>query len=90
LIQVRQGPGANVEVLPLIMVNMLQRMNLGVVMRDVVIALENIHINGDSNMTIKISYQYSIIPKGMDMLISNLDIDKDNNEHCDEGHHQVE
>ncbi len=59
-------------------------------MRDVVIALENIHINGDSNMTIKISYQYSIIPKGMDMLISNLDIDKDNNEHCDEGHHQVE
>jgi hypothetical protein len=72
------------------MVNMLQRMNLGVVMRDVIIALENIHINGDSHMTIRIMYQYSIIPKGMDMLISNSDIDKDNSEHYDEGHHQVE
>jgi len=65
-------------------------MNLGVVMRDVIIALENIHINDDSNMIIRIPYQYSIIPKGMDMLISNSNIDKDNNEHCDEGHHQVE
>jgi hypothetical protein len=29
LIQVRKGPGTDVEVLPLTMVNLLQRMNLG-------------------------------------------------------------
>jgi len=26
----------------------------------------------------------------MDVLVSNLDINTDNNEHCDEGSHQVE
>jgi hypothetical protein len=30
------------------------------------------------------------MPKGVDAFTSNLDIDIDNNEHCDEGHHQVE
>jgi predicted aspartyl protease len=34
LIQVRHGPGANVEVLPLTMVNMLQRMNSETLMRE--------------------------------------------------------
>jgi hypothetical protein len=41
LIQVRHDPGANVEVLPLTMVNMLQRMNSKVVVHDVTTMLEN-------------------------------------------------
>jgi hypothetical protein len=53
LIQVRHGPGANVEVLPLIMVNMLQRMNLETFMRDDVTALENTHISDDLDLTIR-------------------------------------
>jgi hypothetical protein len=34
LIQVRHGPGANVEVLPLTMVNLLQRMNSETLLRE--------------------------------------------------------
>jgi hypothetical protein len=34
LIQVRHGPGTNVEVLPLTMVNLLQRMNLEALMQE--------------------------------------------------------
>jgi hypothetical protein len=85
---VRHGPRANVEVLPLTMVNMLQSMNSKVVMHDVTIALENTHIIDDSDMIIRISYQYnSIIPKGVDDLVSNLNINTDNSEHCDERCH---
>jgi hypothetical protein len=91
LIQVKHGLGANVEVLPLTMMNMLYSMSSKTKMRDVNVALENTQITDDFDMTIRISYQYnSIIPKGMDALVSNLDIDMDNNEHYDEGSHQVE
>jgi len=41
LIQVRHGPGANVETLLLTMVKLLQRMNSRILMRDVTIVLEN-------------------------------------------------
>ncbi len=85
LIQVRHGPGANVEVLPLNMVNMLQIMNLEALMRDVIAALENTHI-GDSDMIVKNPYQYNpIMSKRVDALMSDLDIDTNNNEHCDKG-----
>ncbi len=56
LIQVRHGPRANVEVLPLTMVNLLQRMNSKALMQDVTIFLENTHISGDFDITIKIPY----------------------------------
>jgi len=76
-----------VEVLPLTMVNM----NSKVVIHDVIVTLENIQITGDSYMIIRISYQYnSIIPKGVDVHVLDSDIDTNNNEHCDEGSHQVE
>jgi hypothetical protein len=41
LIQVKHGPRANVEVLPLTMVNMLQNMSLKAMMCDVIAAFEN-------------------------------------------------
>ncbi len=90
LIQVRHGLRANVEVLPLNMANLLQR-NLEALMWDVNVVLENTHMSGDSNITIKILYQYNpIMPKGVDAFALNLDTDTDNGEYCDEGHHQVE
>jgi len=87
LIQMKHGPGANVEVLPLTMVNMSSK----VVIHDVIATLENIQIIGDSYMIIRISYQYnSIIPKGVDVHVLDSNIDTNNNENCDEGSHQVE
>jgi len=53
---VRNGLVANVEVLPLTMVNMLQRMSSEIVMHDVTTALENTQIIGDSDMIIRIPY----------------------------------
>ncbi len=41
LIQVKHGSEANMEILPIIMVNMLERMSLEVEVHDVNIALEN-------------------------------------------------
>jgi len=77
-----------VEVLPLIMVNLLQRMNLETLMREVIVVLDNTHINGDSNIIVRILYQYNpIMPKGVDASTSNSDIDTNNSEHCDQGHH---
>ncbi len=91
LIQIKHGLRANVEVLPLTMVNMLQNMSSEAMMRDVTIALENTQITNGSNPSIKIPYQHnSIIRKGVDDHVSNSDIDTNNNEHSDEGFHQVE
>jgi hypothetical protein len=49
LIQVRHGPGANVEVLPLTMVNLLQRMNSEALMQEATTILKNTHISDDSD-----------------------------------------
>jgi hypothetical protein len=86
LIQVRHGPGANVEVLPLTMVNLLQKMNSKTLMWDVTTLLETTH-SGDSNIIDLIIDQYNLImPKGVDASTSYLDIDTNNSEHCDGGH----
>ncbi len=87
LIQVKHGPGANVEVLPLIMVNLLQKMNSKTLMWDVTALLENTHINGDSDIIDLIPNQYiPIMPKGVNAFTSDSDIVTDNSEHCDGGH----
>jgi len=90
LIQVRHGPGANVEVLPLTMVNLLQRMNSKALMRDVTTVLKNAHISDDSNITDWILDQDSpIMPKGVDASASNSNTDTDNSEYYDGGPRQV-
>jgi len=84
LIQVKHGLGVNVKILPLTMVNMLQRMNSKTLMLDVAIALENTHLNGNSNMTIKDPFLYDpIMSKQVDAPMSDLDNDTNDNEHCD-------
>jgi len=49
LIQVRHGPRANVEVLPLTMVNLLQRMNSETLMQEATTILKDTHINDGSD-----------------------------------------
>ncbi len=49
LIQVRHGLGNNVEVLPLTMVNLLQRMNSEVMMHEATTIWKNAHIKDDSD-----------------------------------------
>jgi hypothetical protein len=89
LIQVRHGPGTNVEVLPLTMVNMLQRMNFETMMRDVVIALENTHLDGDSEVAMgNPSLCDPIVAGQMDAMV--LDSDLDTEDDCDGGSQLVE
>jgi hypothetical protein len=89
LIQVRHGPGTNVEVLPLTMVNMLQRMNSETLMQDVDVALENTHLNGDLDVDIgNPSLCDPIMAGQMDALVSELDIDADDD--CEGGLQLVE
>lgn len=51
LIQVQHGPRGNVEVLPLIMVNLLQRVNPETLLKDVTTILENTCINDDFDIS---------------------------------------
>ncbi len=89
LIQVKHGPGTNVEVLPLIMVNMLQKMNSKILMRDVAVTLENTHFNGDLDMAIENpSLCDPIMARQMDAIVSDSDIDITDD--CDEGSQLVE
>jgi hypothetical protein len=80
LIQIRHGLRANVEALPLTMVNLLQRMNLKTLMQDVIV-LKNTHISDDFDITNWISDQGSLIrTKGEDASASNSDIGTDSSE----------
>jgi len=81
LIQMRHSPGTNVEVLPLTMVNLLQRMNSKDLMQDTTAIWKNTHDNGDSDW---ISDQGRVIvTKEGDSSTSDSDVDTDDSEHCD-------
>jgi hypothetical protein len=85
LIQLRHGLRTHVEVLPLTMVNMLQRMNSKTLMRNVVATLENTHLSGISDVAIRNPSLYDpIMPKQVDALMLDSDYDTDDNEHCGE------
>jgi hypothetical protein len=49
LIQIRKGPRTDVEVLPLTMVNLLQRMNSGSLMQDTISIWKETLNDGDSD-----------------------------------------
>jgi len=87
LIQVRHGPGANVEVLPLTMVNMLQKMNSETLGRDAVVALEDTPLNGGLDVDFgKLSLGNPIMTGQTDTMVS--DSDTDTVDDC-EGKHQL-
>ncbi len=78
-----------IQTLPLIMVNMLQRMNSETLMRDVVAILENAHLNGDSDMAIgNPSLCDPIMAEQMDALV--LDSNTNTDDDCDERPQLVE
>ncbi len=84
LIQVEHGLGANVEVLPLTMVNLLQKMNSETLMREATNVLKNTHIINDSNITNWIPDQSSPIKtKGEDAFASYSNTGTDSSEHYD-------
>ncbi len=71
LIQVRHGSGTDVEVLPLTMVNMLQKMNSDALMRNVAANLGNTHFKGSLDVDIR----NPSFCDSMDALVSGSDID---------------
>jgi len=78
LIQVRHGPGTNVEVLPLTMVNMLQKMNSETLIREVVATLGNTHLDGNLDTIVtKPSLCEHVAIGRMDALVSDSDSDTD-------------
>ncbi|CAN5967858.1 unnamed protein product [Sphagnum jensenii] len=73
LIQVRHGPGSDVEVLPLTMVNMLQKMNSATLTRDDA-TLEDTH--GDLDVIVRQPSLYEYVTTGrLDALVSDSDSD---------------
>ncbi|CAK9856145.1 unnamed protein product, partial [Sphagnum jensenii] len=73
LIQVRHGLGSDVEVLPLTMVNMLQKMNSATLTRDDA-TLENKHGNLDTIVRQPSLYKY-VTTERLDALVSESDSD---------------
>ncbi len=82
LIQVRRGPRSDVEVLPLTVVNMLQRSNSETMIRDDADALK--HAPGNLNAVIRQLSMYEHGTNGR-MDTQESDSNSDTNEDCDEG-----
>jgi hypothetical protein len=86
---VRHGPRTNVEVLPLTMVNMLQNMNSEALIRDVVAALGNTHLDGNLDAVVRKPSLCEHITDGqMDALVSGSDSYTDDD--CEGGLQLVE
>jgi len=81
LIQVKHGPRANVEVLPLTMVNLLQRMNLEVLMQEATTILKDTHINDDFDWIP--DEDSTVMTKEDDASTSDLDTSTNGSEHYD-------
>jgi len=87
VIQVRKGPGTDVEVLPLTMVNLLQRMNSGSLIQDTISIWMETHNDGDSDW---ISDQdRAIMTKEGGSSTSALDADTDDSERNDSESNQL-
>jgi hypothetical protein len=84
LIQVRHGPGANVEVLPLTMVNLLQRMNSKVLMHE---ATTITHINDNSDWMP--DQDSAIMTKKDDVSTLDSETGTDGSEHYEWDSHQL-
>jgi predicted aspartyl protease len=87
LIQVRHGPGTNVEVLPLTMVNLLQRTNSKALMQDTTTIWKETHNSGDSDWMS--DQDCAIITKEGDSSTSTSNADTDDSERCDSESNQL-
>jgi hypothetical protein len=87
LIQVRHGPGANVEVLPLTMVNLLQRMNSEALMQESTTIWKNTSTNSDSGWIP--DQDRTIMTKEEAVSTSDSDAGTDSNEYYDSESNQL-
>jgi hypothetical protein len=81
LIQVRHGPGANVEVLPLTMVNLLQRINSETLMRESTTIWQNTSTSDDPDWVA--DQDYTNVIKEDAASTSDSDTSSDGSEHGD-------
>jgi hypothetical protein len=81
LIQVRHGPGANVEVLPLTMVNLLQRINSETLMRESTTIWQNTSTSDDPDWVA--DQDYTNVIKEDVASTSDSDTSSDGSEHGD-------
>jgi len=83
LIQVRHGPSANVEVLPLTIVNLLQRINSGVLMWESVTVCQSTSTN--DNFFCETDQDHIIVIKDEAVTTSDSDTGTDGSEHGESG-----
>jgi len=87
LLQVRHGLGTNVEVLPLTMVNLLQRMNSGALEQEVSTTWKNTRADRDSNWMPE--QGQTIVTKEDDVYTSDSDDDTDSSGYYDSESNQL-
>ncbi len=88
LIQVRHGPGTNVEVLPLTVVNLLQRMSAGTMVRETSTTWKDARAHQDGCAVP--DQDREAVNKEDDASISDSDDDSDTSEYYDSESHQIE
>jgi hypothetical protein len=88
LIQVRHGPGTNVEVLPLTMVNLLQRMSAGAMVREASTTWKDSRAHQDG--CVVPDQNREAVNTEDDASISDSDDDSDTSEYYDSKSHQIE
>jgi predicted aspartyl protease len=88
LLQVRHGPGNNVEVLPLTVVNLLQTMNLGALEQEASTIWKDTRTNQDSDWIPE--QGQTIVIEEDHVCTSNSDDDDDNIEYYDSKSNQLE
>jgi hypothetical protein len=87
LLQVRHGPGTNVEVLPLTAVNLLQRTNSGALEQEASTTWKDTCADGDSNWMPR--QDQTIVTKEDDAYTSDSDDDIDSSEYYESESNQL-
>jgi len=87
LLQVRHGPGTNVEVLPLTVVNLLKRMNSGALEQEASTTWKDTRADRDSNWMLE--QGQTIVTKEDDVYTLDSDDDTDSNGYYDSESNQL-
>jgi hypothetical protein len=88
LIQVRHGPGTNVEVLPLTVVNLLQKMSASTMVREASTTWKDAH--ADQAGDVAPDQDHETINEGGEAFVSNFDDESDDGEYYDSESNQLE
>jgi hypothetical protein len=88
LIQVRHGPGTNVEVLPLTVVNLLQRMSAGTMVQEASTTWKDTHADQDGDLVL--DQDQETVAKGDNVFASDSDDDSNSSEYYDSEPNRLE